>query len=63
MDTVFESAFLKAAKKHAAIKKQVKKKVDMIIENPIVFNEIFNSFCGQKDSICNCPKFFPFRCI
>jgi len=31
MDIKFESAFLKAIKKHSSIKKQVKKKVDMII--------------------------------
>ena len=39
MDAVFETAFLKAVKKHASIKKQVKKKVDMIMENPIAFGE------------------------
>jgi len=35
METKFEAAFLKAVKKHASIKKLVKKKVDMIIENSI----------------------------
>ncbi|VAX25285.1 hypothetical protein MNBD_NITROSPINAE02-649 [hydrothermal vent metagenome] len=35
----FETAFLKAVGKHASIKKQVRKKVDMIIENPITIGE------------------------
>lgn len=35
----FETAFLKAVKKHASIKKQVRKKVDMIIGNPIAIGE------------------------
>jgi len=32
METRFETAFLRAVKKHASLKKLVKKKVDMIIE-------------------------------
>lgn len=39
METRFEAAFLKALKKHASIKKLVKKKVDMIIENPVAIGE------------------------
>ncbi len=39
MDIKFESAFLKAIKKHSSIKKQVKKKVDMIIEIPVAVGE------------------------
>ena len=39
MDIKFESAFLKAIKKHSSIKKSVKKKVDMIIENPVAVGE------------------------
>ena len=39
MNVIFEKAFLNAIKKHAAIKKLVKKKVDMIIENPIAIGE------------------------
>ena len=34
METQFEAAFLKAVKKHASIKKLVKKKIDMIIQGP-----------------------------
>ena len=39
METRFEEIFLKAVKKHASIKKLVKKKVDMIVENPIAYGE------------------------
>ncbi len=39
MNVKFESAFLKALKKHASIKNLVKKKVDMIIENPLTLGE------------------------
>ncbi|MCF6247399.1 MAG: type II toxin-antitoxin system mRNA interferase toxin, RelE/StbE family [Desulfobacula sp.] len=39
MDIKFESAFLKAIKKHSSIKQSVKKKVDMIIENPVAVGE------------------------
>ena len=35
----FEAAFLKSVKKHAAIKKLVQKKVDLILENPVAFGE------------------------
>ena len=33
METKFEAAFLKAVKKHASIKKLVKKKVDALKKN------------------------------
>jgi len=36
MDIKFEEQFLQALKKHASIKNSVKKKVDMIIKNPII---------------------------
>ncbi len=39
MEAKFETAFVKALKKHSAIKAIVKKKVDMIIENPILMGE------------------------
>ena len=39
MEARFETAFLKAVKKHASIKKLVRKKVDMILENPIAVGE------------------------
>lgn len=39
MEFRFEKAFSQALKKHASIKKSVKKKVDLIIKNPIAFGE------------------------
>ena len=39
MEVQFEAASLKAVKKHASIKKLVRKKVDMIIENPLAIGE------------------------
>lgn len=39
MEVRFEEAFVNALKKHSSIKKSVKKKVDMIIENPIIIGE------------------------
>lgn len=39
MEAKFEDAFLEAIKKHASIKKLVKKKVDLIMENPVAFGE------------------------
>jgi addiction module RelE/StbE family toxin len=43
MEVMFEADFLKAVKKHASIKSLVKKKVDMIIENPVAFGEPLKS--------------------
>jgi addiction module RelE/StbE family toxin len=48
----FETAFLKAVKKHAAIKKQVKHKVDMILENPVAFGEPLK---GNWQGFYSCP--------
>lgn len=48
----FESAFLKAVQKHASIKKQVQKKVDMILENPIGVGE---SLKGDWQRFYSCP--------
>jgi len=39
MEAVFEEAFVKALKKHSSIKKHVKKKVDMILSEPVAFGE------------------------
>jgi len=39
MEVQFEAAFLKAVKKHASIRKLVRKKVDMIVENPLAVGE------------------------
>lgn len=48
----FEAAFLKAVKKHSSIKKQVQKKVDMILENPIAFGEPLK---GNWQGFYSCP--------
>lgn len=48
----FEEVFLKALKKHSSIKKLVKKKVDMILENPIAFGEPLK---GNRQGFYSCP--------
>jgi len=52
METRFEAAFLKSLKKHASIKKLVKKKVDMIISNPLAFGEPLK---GNWQGFYSCP--------
>lgn len=52
MNIKFEAAFLKAVKKHASIKKLVKKKVDMIIESPITVGEPLR---GNWRGFYSCP--------
>jgi addiction module RelE/StbE family toxin len=52
MEARFESAFVKALEKHAPIKKLVKKKVDMIIENPVAFGEPLK---GNWQGFYSCP--------
>ncbi|GAB6146606.1 type II toxin-antitoxin system mRNA interferase toxin, RelE/StbE family [Desulfocicer niacini] len=52
METKFEASFLKAVKKHASIKKLVRKKVDMIIENPIAVGEPLK---GNWQGFYSCP--------
>jgi addiction module RelE/StbE family toxin len=39
MNILFSDAFKKSLKKYASIKKNIQKKVDMIIENPIALGE------------------------
>ena len=39
MEILFSDAFTKSLKKYSSIKKAIKKKVDMIIENPIALGE------------------------
>lgn len=51
MEARFEADFLMAVKKHASIKKNVKKKVDMIIENPIAFGEPLK---GNRQGFYSC---------
>lgn len=52
MHVQFEDAFLKALKKHASIKKAVKKKVDLVIQNPIAFGEPLK---GNLQGFYSCP--------
>ncbi len=39
MEVLFSNTFIKSLKKHSSIKKAIKKKVDMIIENPLALGE------------------------
>lgn len=52
MEARFETAFVKAVKKHASIKKLVQKKVDMIIENPVSMGEPLK---GNWRGFYSCP--------
>jgi len=52
MEAKLEAAFVKTLKKHAAIKKAVQNKVDMIMENPIAFGE---SLKGNWQGFYSCP--------
>jgi addiction module RelE/StbE family toxin len=52
MEARFETDFLKAVKKHASIKNLVKRKVDMIIENPVAFGEPLK---GNWQGFYSCP--------
>ena len=52
MHVQFEDAFLKALKKHASIKKAVKKKVDLVIQDPVAFGEPLK---GNLQGFYSCP--------
>ena len=52
MEAKFEAAFLKALKKHASIKMLVKKKADMMLENPVAFGEPLK---GNLQGFYSCP--------
>lgn len=52
MTVLFSDEFKKSVKKHRSIKKQVQKKVDMIIENPIAFGEPLK---GNFRGFYSCP--------
>ena len=52
MEAIFETDFLKAVKKHASIKNLVRKKVDMIMENPVAFGEPLK---GNWQGFYSCP--------
>ena len=52
MEARFERAFLKALNKHASIRKLVKNKVDMILENPVAMGEPLK---GNWQGFYSCP--------
>lgn len=52
MEARFETAFLKSLKKHASIRKLVKNKVDMILENPVAIGEPLK---GNWQGFYSCP--------
>lgn len=52
MEAIFETDFLKAVKKHASIRNLVRKKVDMIMENPVAFGEPLK---GNWQGFYSCP--------
>ncbi len=52
MEVLFSDAFRESLKKHAAIKETVRKKVDMIIENPITLGEPLK---GNFRGFYSCP--------
>ncbi len=52
MEALFEEAFLKALEKHSSIKKLVKRKVDLILENPVAFGEPLK---GSWQGFYSCP--------
>ena len=52
MDTLFESAFLKSVRKHTGIKKQIEKKVRLIIQHPVEFGEPLK---GNLRGYYSCP--------
>ena len=46
----FETAFLKSLRKHSSIKKAVQKKVDMIIEHPLIGEPLKGKWQGYYSS-------------
>lgn len=52
MEVLFSDPFKKSVKKHASIKKQIRKKVDMITENPIPLGEPLK---GNLRGYYSCP--------
>ena len=51
MQVLFSDAFVASLKKHASIKKDVQKKVGMIIQNPVVLGEpLKGNFKGYYSS-------------
>jgi mRNA-degrading endonuclease YafQ of YafQ-DinJ toxin-antitoxin module len=52
MEARFEEAFVAALRKHASIKKLVRKKVDMILTDPVAFGEPLK---GNWQGFYSCP--------
>ena len=52
MEVFFSDSFKKSVEKHASIKKQIRKKVDMVIENPILLGEPLK---GNLRGYYSCP--------
>jgi addiction module RelE/StbE family toxin len=52
MQVQFEATFLTALTKHASLKNLVRKKVDMIIENPLAMGEPLK---GNWQGFYSCP--------
>jgi addiction module RelE/StbE family toxin len=52
MEVMFSDAFVRSLKKHSSIKKIIRKKVDMIIENPIALGEPLK---GNFRGYYSCP--------
>jgi mRNA-degrading endonuclease YafQ of YafQ-DinJ toxin-antitoxin module len=51
MEVLFSDVFVKSLKKHSSIKKDIQKKADMIIENPIALGEpLKGTFRGYYSS-------------
>jgi addiction module RelE/StbE family toxin len=52
MEVLFSDAFVNSLKKHSSLKKSIKKKVDMIIENPLTLGEPLK---GNFRGYYSCP--------
>ena len=52
MEVLFSDAFVKSLEKHSAIKKAIKRKVDMIVESPITLGEPLK---GNFRGYYSCP--------
>lgn len=52
MEVLFSDVFVKSLKKHASIKKEIQKKADMIIENPVALGEPLK---GNFRGYYSCP--------
>ena len=52
MEVLFSDSFVKSLKKHSSIKKEIPKKVDMIIEKPIALGEPLK---GNFRGFYSCP--------